>query len=381
MTTATPAVAATPERVAPFGTFFLPGPTEVRAEILAAMLRPMMAHRGKAFEELFARLQAGLRPVFRTQRHVFISASSATGLMEAAVRCAPNGRVLAVVNGAFSDRFAHIARACGRDTDVLELPWGAVPDPDDLRRRLALQRYAAVTVVHSETSTGALADVRALTAVAHDAGALCLVDSVTGVAGAPLEMDAWRLDFALTGSQKALALPPGLALAVASADYMRHAALVPNRGLYFDLVEFEEFARRNQTPNTPALSLLYALDAQLQAIAAEGMEARWARHAAMRAQTERWVERMSERLGEPLGFLPPAGARSPTVSTVTLPAGIAGEAVTRAVLRRGFTIGGGYGKLKATTIRIGHMGDHTVDGLRRCLAACEAALLEVAAAR
>lgn len=357
-------------RDAEFGRFFLPGPTEVRPEVLAAMTRPMIAHRGKAFEQLFARLQDGLRAVFRTSRPVFVSTSSATGLMEASVRCAPPGRILALVNGAFSARYAHIAAACGRETDVLEVPWGAVPSLDAVERRLAAARYAAVTVVHSETSTGALTDVRAVTALAHRYGALCLVDSVSGVAGAPLEFDAWELDFALTGSQKALALPPGLAFAVASSTYMQHVAQAPARGLYFDLLEFERAALKHQTPNTPALSLLFALDEQLAAIMAEGIEQRWARHAAMARATADWVDAYAARCDTELRILAPPGARSPTVSTLVLPPGRRAPDVVAAVAARGFTIGGGYGLLRDRTIRIGHMGDHTVEGVRQCLAVC-----------
>ena len=361
-----------------FGTFFLPGPTEVRREVLEAMLRPMIAHRGKEFETLFAHMQENLRVVFRTTRPVFVSSSSATGLMEAAVRCAPAGPLLAIVNGAFSGRFAHIGRACGRETDVIDVAWGQVADPDVVRDRLRARRYAAVAVVHSETSTGALTDVRTIQALAREHGAMCLVDTVTGLAGTPVETDAWDLDFVLTGSQKALAMPPGLAFGVASEAYMQAAREVKDRGLYFDLVEFLEYGAKNQTPNTPALPLLYAADVQLAHIAREGMEARWARHAAMAARTRAWVAETAQATGLALGILAPEGARATTVTAVTLPAGITGPRVAAAVKARGFTIGSGYGKVRETTFRIGHMGDHTVAGLERCLAVCADALRELA---
>ena len=357
-----------------FGTFFLPGPTEVRPEVLAAMTGPMIPHRGKAFEAMFARIQAGLRDVFRTARPVLVSSSSATGLMEASVRCAPPGPILSVVNGAFSERFAHIATACGRQTDVLTVPLGRAVDLGELGARVKERQYAAVTIVHSETSTGALSDVRAATSLAREQGALCLVDSVTGVAASPLLFDDWSMDFVLTGSQKALALPPGLAVGVASAEYMRTAASAPGRGLYFDLVEFEAYAAKNQTPNTPALPLLYALDAQLAHIASETMEARWARHAAMAAQTWQWVGDVAQRTGLAIRVLAPAGERSATVTAVALPPGVSGVAVAAEVAKRGFVIGAGYGKLRETTFRIGHMGDHTPDRLALCLDACEEAL-------
>ncbi|GLC23694.1 pyridoxal-phosphate-dependent aminotransferase family protein [Roseisolibacter agri] len=358
-----------------FGTFFLPGPTEVRPEVLQAMTRPMIAHRGREFEAMFARIQEGLREVFGTARPVFVSSSSATGLMEAAVRGVPQGPILSVVNGAFSERFAQIVRQTDRELDVLDVEPGQVATPDEVAARLRARRYTAMTVVHSETSTGALHDVRAIRAVAAEAGVPCLVDSVTGVGGAELRFDDWSLDLALTGSQKALAMPPGLAFAVASEGYMANVTRASARGLYFDLAEFEEYVKKNQTPNTPATSLLYAAEVQLAHLRAETMPARWARHAAMAAQTHRWVDERAARFG--IGILAPAGHRSPTVTAVTVPDGITGDDIVRAVKARGFTLGSGYGTVKTRTFRVGHMGDHTPDRLAACLDATEDALAEL----
>jgi aspartate aminotransferase-like enzyme len=363
-----------------FGTFFLPGPTDVRPEILAAMMRPMIGHRGAAFEEMFARIQAGLRHVFRTKRPVYVSTSSATGMMEASVRSAPPGPILSLVNGAFSDRYARIASACGRDTDVLEVPLGQTFRLGEVEASLAAKHYTAVTVVHSETSTGVLTDVHAVSDLAHRYGVMCLVDSVTGVAGVPLEFDSWGMDFVLTGSQKALALPPGLAFAAASAEYVERAKAASDRGTYLDIVEFEKFASKHQTPNTPAIPLLYALEAQLESIVTESIERRWARHAAMRAETERWVARSAER-GADLAMFAPEGARSPTVSTILLPEGVTATAMLKAVAARGYTIGGGYGKVGERAFRIGHMGDHTLETLGSCLRVCDEALAELAGSR
>jgi aspartate aminotransferase-like enzyme len=367
-------------RVQPgFGRFFLPGPTEVRLEVLSGMLRPMLPHRGAEFEELFARVQEGLRSVFLTDRPVFVSSSSATGLMEAAVRSAPPGAVLSLVNGAFSARFAEISASCGHETDIVEAPWGSVVELDEVERRLGAKRYASVTVVHSETSTGALSDVRAIAEIAHRHGALCLVDSVSGVGGAPLRADDWQLDFALTGSQKALALPPGLAFGVASEAYMERAATAPARGKYFDVVEFARYAERDETPNTPAISLLYALEVQLASLAEEGLEHRWERHAAMARETWDWAGSFGERHDVELAILAPEGSRSPTVSTIALPESLRGPEVVAAVAERGFTIGAGYGRLKERTVRIGHMGDHDTATLRACLDACGDAIAQLAA--
>jgi aspartate aminotransferase-like enzyme len=341
---------------------------------MAAMMQPMIPHRGPEFENLFERLQHGLRPVFKTERPVYISSSSATGMMEAGIRCAPPGRILCLVNGAFSERFAHIASMCGRDVDRYDVAWGQIHTVPQLDERLSIRKYSAITVVHSETSTGALNDVRAISDCAHRRDIVCLVDSVSGLAGAELRFDEWNLDYALTGSQKALALPPGLSFAVASSAYIDQANGIRERGVYFDLVELDAYARRNQTPSTPALSLLYALEVQTQSIAAEGIEARWTRHKAMAARTQEWITKISDETGKKLGNIAPLGSQSPTVSTIRLPSDLPAENFTAAVAKRGIVIGSGYGKLKGSTCRIGHMGDHTVESVERCLAACSSVL-------
>lgn len=357
-----------------FGTFFLPGPTEVRAEVLAAMLKPMIPHRSAEFEELFGRLQDGLRSLFMTERPVFISASSGTGMMEAAVRALPPGPILCLVNGAFSERFAHIAEMCGRQVDRYEVPWGDVHDLGELDKYLSARQYRAITATHSETSTGALNQVRAISDSAHSRGALCMIDSVSGLGGAELRFDEWKLDYVLTGSQKAIALPPGLAFAVASEEMIRLAEKAENRGVYFDLVEMNKFAQGNQVPATPAFSLLYALEVQLESMRSEGVEKRWQRHLDMLAATEAWLSTVGDRTGVTLENIVKPGSRSPTVSTIRLPAAINGKSFVQKVKAQGIQLGGGYGKLGDTTFRIGHMGDHNVDTLQRCFDACEAVL-------
>ena len=356
-----------------FGKFFVPGPTDVRPDVLAAMTQPMIAHRGPEFEALFARIQDGLRPVFRTQRPVYVSSSSATGLMEAAIRCAPDGKILALVNGGFSERFGRIALMCGRECDQYVVPAGSAHDVAEVGKKLAAGRYAAVTVVHSETSTGVLNDVRAISDMAHEHGALCLIDSVSGLGGAPLEFDDWGCDYVLTGSQKALAMPPGLAFAAASPEFIAAAKTARGRGVYFDLAEFDEFAGKDQTPNTPAVSLLFAADAQLKSIVAEGMEARWARHAAMRAEVVAWASPLE---GQGISIVAKEGERSPTVSAIRLPEGWKPQGFVTEVRRHGYTVGAGYGALRDSTFRIGHMGDHTPETVRACLAICSEVLLE-----
>ncbi len=352
-----------------FGTFFLPGPTEVRPAVLQAMSGRMISHRSAEFRALYARVQQGLRVVFGTSRPVFVATSSATGLMEAAIRNAPPGRVLALVNGGFSQRFANVAVACGRAVDRYEVAWGAVHEPGDVTARVRAGGHTVVSVVHSETSTGALNDVRAISDAAHAAGAVCVIDSVSGIRGAELRFDDWGLDFVFTGSQKALAIPPGLAFAVASKRFLA-AGEHDRRGIYFDLAEFETNAERDETPNTPALSLYYALDVQLESVLAEVLSGAWARHAGMCARTADWAAALQQETGLPVTPIVAAGRRSPTVTAIQTPPGVTPRAVVRGVAERGYTIGGGNGNLKDSTVRIGHMGDHTLDGLNGCLAAC-----------
>ncbi len=360
-----------------FGTFFVPGPTEVRPEVLAAMSGPMIPHRSKAFEDLYAEAQIGLKEVFLTNQPVLISCSSATGMMEAAVRSVPSGKILGLVNGAFSTRFARIAQMCGREIDEYAVEWGESHDSTELKKRLVQGKYSAVLVVHSETSTGALNDVRAISSVAHEHDALCMIDSVSGLAGAELRFDEWGLDFVLTGSQKALALPPGLGFATVSQRMLDLARSAPARGAYFDIVELEQFARQSQTPSTPAVSLFYALCEQLSTIRAEGIEARWKRHLSMTELVTRWIDITNAKMD--LSMRRIAASPSPTVSTIELGEAVDMAAFMEGVRARGIVLGGGYGKLKNSTFRIGHMGDHTAETVQRCLDACSITLEAVLA--
>jgi predicted phosphoserine aminotransferase len=365
--------------VAPFGRFFLPGPTEVLPEILQAQTRPMIGHRGKGSQDLVARLEEGLKPLFKTQRPVLISTSSATGLMEAAARNGVKQKALSLVNGAFSERFAEIVDSVGFEVERIDVPWGQTHDPQVLRARLAKGDIDAVTVVHSETSTGALQPLAQIAEVVRSfPGVVLMVDAVTSLCGAPVLTDEWGLDFVLTGSQKAMALPPGLAFGVASEAMMERSKSATRKGVYFDLVSFFDNLAKQQTPNTPAVSLFYALEAQLKRIAANGgIDARCANHQAMAERTWAWVEKSREERGIQLGVLASEGQRSPTVTCVKLPDGVKAPDVVAAVKAKGWVIGGGYGKLKDTTIRIGHMGDHTVAGVDAVLEVLDGVFAEM----
>jgi aspartate aminotransferase-like enzyme len=364
--------------LAEFGKYFLPGPTEVRPEVLKAMVRPVVGHRGRDMEELMTRVAPRLRELFRTRRPVYVSTSSATGLMEAAIRnCVPE-RVLSLVCGAFSERFFKIAVACGKETERLDVELGETNEPGHLVEALMRADYDAVTVVHSETSTGVLNPVAEIAAALRQTApdTLLLVDCVTSLGATPVEVDAWGLDFALTGSQKGMALPPGLAFGVASQRAYELSTTTPGRGLYFSFEAFEAAVAKHQTANTPAVSLLYALDAQLQRIESEGLEARWARHQAMAERTWQWVDEMRARHGVELGVLAAVGRRSPSVTCVALPEGLSGLDITRRLAELGWTIASGYGELKDRTFRIGHMGDHTMGELEALLEVLASVLVE-----
>ena len=353
-----------------FGKFFLPGPTDVHPDVLAAMIHPMIGHRSSAMEKLLQGMAPKLGALARTARPVFIGTTSATGFMEMAVRNGVRRRALALVNGAFSERFAGIVGACGKECIRLDVPLGSAIEPDMLRDALKRTPVDAVTCVHSETSTGVLQDVAGYAEVVKEFDdVLLLVDAVTSMAGLPVETDRWGLDFVFTGSQKALALPPGLALGVASERLVARARTLEERGAYFDIIGFLAATTKFQPTNTPAISLLYALDVQLGRIEREGgIEARWHRHDAMRRRVEEWGAERG------IKFLPREGRHSWTVSCLRLPEGKHAKDVVATLKQRGWTIGAGYGALKDSTIRIGHMGDHPVDALNELLPLIEQAL-------
>ena len=342
-----------------FGRYWVPGPSEVLPEVLQAMVRPMASHRSPEVAALFERLQPGLRAVFGTTRPVYVFASSGTGAVEAGLRAVPRGRVLSLVNGAFSERSAETAAACGHDVDRWERAFGEVHDPAALAARVRGAGYAAITVAHNETSTGALQDLRALVGAAG--GVPVLADSVSGAGGAAVDFDDAGLDWVASASQKALAVPPGLGFGVASPRLIEAAARAPGRGLFLDILRYE----KAPPPYTPSLPLLYALEAQLERVLREGMPARLARHRAMAERTCAWAEAKGLRV------LAAPGARSPTVTCIVVPDG---PAVVKALRERGYTVGSGYGALKPTAFRIGHMGEQTEETLEGLLRACDAVL-------
>jgi aspartate aminotransferase-like enzyme len=345
---------------------FLPGPTEVDAELRQIMAAPLVGHRSAGFVAAVQDVCQRLKTLFRTQAQVAFETCPATALMEAMLRnlVPADGRTLHLAGGAFGERWAKIAHDCGRQPTTLAVPWGQAHEPQALRRALADGGpYAAVAITHNETSTGVLQPLRELAAVVREAQpeALVLADVVTALAGAELEFDRWGLDGAFAGTQKCLALPPGLTVYALSERALARAKTVPARGFLFDFVRAVPETNAGKPLATPCVPLVFALQRQLQRIERETLPARWQRHRALRDATLDWA-----RAHELQPFVAADAARSPTVGCFHASGRDVKQMAERASTA-GFKIDQGYGDLKGRTFRIGHMGDHTVERLQQCL--------------
>ncbi|MEP6590862.1 MAG: aminotransferase class V-fold PLP-dependent enzyme [Gemmatimonadota bacterium] len=335
------------------GRYFIPGPVEVSPVVMQAMMHPMLAHRGPDGEALVARIQPGLQSLFATTRPVMLATASATGMMEAAIRSGVRDTLLAVVSGTFGERFATIAERCGKEVVRLHVPRGAVLEPELLARMLDGPTVDAVSLVHCETSTGALAPIDLLLPLLsrlHDV--VTMVDAVASIGGSPVRTDEWQPDFIFTGSQKAMGLPPGLAFAVASDRFLARAAELDDRGLYLDVLTLHQAAVAGRFPNTPVLPVVNALATQLDRIAAEGLSARWARHRALRERVEAWVAAHDH-----CDLLAAAGRRADTVSALQLRAGRSALTIAAELAQLGWQVATGIDQDADRLIRIGHMGD------------------------
>ncbi|CAN5831998.1 alanine--glyoxylate aminotransferase family protein [soil metagenome] len=346
---------------------FLPGPTEVREEVLASQAHRLIGHRSGDIETLLESIQRRLREVFRTDDRVYVSTSSATGFFEAAARNCVARRALCCVNGAFSHRWQEVVAAVGKPHDVLVVEWGQPLTPELVEQALETGEYDAVTIVHNETSTAVTSPIAEIAAAVRSCApdVLLLVDTVSSLGGIDVRVDEWGLDVCLTGGQKCLALPPGLAFAAVSDRALERAQGVPDRGWYFDFLVFEKYLQRRQTPTTPAITLLYALDVQLDRILAEGLDARFALHSAMAGHVRKWTLEL-------LALFPTNGYRSDSVSAVTNTRQIDVPAMNRWLAENhDMVVANGYGKLANRTFRIGHMGDHTVEDMKTLTAAID----------
>ena len=346
---------------------FLPGPVMVSQAVLDAMSRPLVDHRGPEFAAMLARLIDALRPIYGTSGEIAVLGSSGTGALEAAVvnLFSPGERLLSCAVGAFGKRLAAIARAYGCEVESLDTSPGAALDPQALRGRLESdteRRIDGILLTQNETSTGVANDMAAIAPIVRAHGALSVVDAVSGLGASEFKMDEWGFDAVASASQKAFAAPPGVAMIALSA---RGLARCKERRLprfYLDLNQAFEFARKGQTPWTPPISVLFALDVALQRYHAAGMSQMFARHVADAQEIRETLHGFGFNL-----FSQP-GAHSDTVVAVYPPEGIAVSPMLKTLRERdNVIISDGQGELSGKIVRFGTMGDFTHEELETAL--------------
>jgi serine---pyruvate transaminase len=353
---------------------FTPGPTPVPPQVLAALGEPVIHHRSPDFRPVYERCLARLREVCRTNEDVLLFGASGTGAFESAVAnlVTPGEPHLVVSAGSFGERWVALTTTYGADVDHLRYAWGESPEPDDVRARLRERGAKAVWVVHSETSTGVVADVQGIAAAAKEAGALVVVDAVSSLGAVPCETDAWGLDVVVSGSQKALMTPPGLGLCAVSEAARGATGSSPR--FYFDWDRTLKAQAKLDAAFTPPVSLVAALDVALGLLLEEGLEAAFERHVRLGRAARAGVKAMG------LELFSPDEDRSAVVTAVRAPDGIAGGDIVKALRDRfGMTIAGGQGELQGKIFRLGHIGWFDVFDITTMLAAVELVLSELGA--
>ncbi len=348
---------------------FIPGPVEVSPKTLAAFAQPMIGHRGEDFRNLYRAIQPRLQALFGTRQPVFLSTSSAWGVMEASLRNLVQRGVLNCMCGAFSDKWFEVAERCGLKAEPLQAEWGKHIDHHAIDRQLATGKFDTVTLIHNETSTGVMNPLPEICCVlAKYPDVALIVDTVSSFSAVKIEMDALGIDVMLTGAQKALALPPGFSLFSVSEKAFARAEKNPNRGFYFDFLEFKKQQAEGMTPSTPSIGHIQALRSKLDEIFEEGLDARFARHAQTNALVHDWVRRTG------FDFFAEDGYRSKTLTCVKNNRQIDVPKLARDLREKHhLVIDPGYGKIKGQTFRLSNMGDETeetVSHLLACLDDC-----------
>ncbi len=351
----------------------IPGPTTPAQRVMLAMSKPLINHRGPEFKLFLEEIQTDLKYVFQTKNPIVILTSSGTGGMEFAVSnvIGKGDTVIVPTMGFFCDRFAEMVEAYGGRVLRIPVEWGSSVKPSTVEEAFAEERNVkAILIVHNETSTGVFVrDLAEISRIAHDHDALVIVDAVSSLGGVELPVDKWDIDACVTGSQKCIAAPPGLALISVSERFIEEAKRV-NRGVYFNLKAYLEYMERGQTPYTPSIPLFYALNEALKMIKEEGLEARIARHKRCAEAFYRAVEALGL---EPYPF--EREYRSSTVIAVKTPKGIDSEELIKTMrLKHGVIIGGGQGKLRGLIFRIGCMGNVSAYEVLATVNALEASL-------
>lgn len=341
---------------------FIPGPTEVRQDILDAQSEKMIGHRMKAFTELYTGIIKKLHELFETENFITVLTASGTAFMEGSIRNCVNKDVLSCVNGAFSERWFKIAQKCDKNPDSITVDWGKAIKPEMIEAKLKEKKYEAITLAQNETSTGVRNPIEEIADLMKKyPDVLLLVDTVSSLMGDKIDIEKLGLDVCLASSQKAFALPPGLAVCIVSDKAMEKAKTVKGRGHYCDFVGLKDYYdKKGQTPSTPAISLMYAMDKQLEKIKKEGMENRYQRHLAMAKYVQDWGKKNFSLFAEP-------GYESVTVSCMNNTKGISVADLNGELGKRGFAISNGYGKLKEKAFRIAHMGDLTLDEIKELI--------------
>ncbi len=352
---------------------FIPGPIAVSEKTLRAMTQPMIGHRSTDFVALYQSITPQLQALFYTQDPVYLSTSSAWGVMEGSLRNVVKKKVLCCMNGAFADKWLDVAQRCGLAASGLKFDWGQPVDPVLLRKELATGQFDAVTLIHNETSCGCMSDLPALMAVLRDfPDVISIVDTISSFSALPIKKDELGIDVMITGSQKALAMPPGLSIFSVNKRALERAASITGRGYYFDFLEFQKNHEAGMTPSTPAISLIYALKSKLEDIKAEGAEVRYARHARLNKLVQEWAFAKGFTLFPKHGY----GSVSLNCFANTLKVDLA--ALNKALKsKHGFVIDGGYGKLKGLAFRISNMGDETDATMADLLKALDSVLAEL----
>ena len=353
----------------PHDKLFIPGPVEVSEKTLAAFSRPMIGHRGEAFKNLYREIHPRLQELFGTKQPVFLSTSSAWGVMEAAIRNVVDKRVLCCMCGAFSDKWLDVARRCGKEAEGLQVEWGKHIDQKALDHELASGRFDAVTLIHNETSTGVMNPLPEICCtLAKYPDVALILDTVSSFSAVPIAMDALGIDVMLTGAQKALALPPGFSLFSVSEKAFAHAQKQKDRGYYFDFLEFKKQQNDFMTPSTPSIGHIFALQSKLEDIFNETLPTRFARHTRTNALVHQWVRARG------LEFFAEENFRSITLTCVKNNRAIDVARLVRDLREKHhLVIDGGYGKIKAQTFRLSNMGnetEETVSHLLACLDNC-----------
>ena len=341
----------------------VPGPTPLPLDVREAQSAPMINHRGPEFAEMLHEIGAGIAGLIGAREEVLLLTGSGTGAMEAALvnTLSPGDRVLAVTIGSFGDRFAKIATAFGAAVERFEVPWGEAADPAALAAHLATQpAYRAVLITHNETSTGVTNPLRELAGVVHGAPGdpLLLVDGISGLGAMPFELDGWGIDMVISASQKAFMASPGVAIASLSqrAWEATESARMPR--VYWDLREAHSWAKKGQTPWTPAVSVLFGLRVGVRRLVAEGREQTWARHAAIAAAVQAGLEGLDLRL------VAAPDIRSHTVTAAWLPEGLEWAPLNAAMRAKGLVVAGGQGAWAGRILRLGHMGAVGIEEMR-----------------